>query len=66
MTNRQEQLIQMALEILRHRSNDKMRSSTSRSAYNSAVFMLEYALDENYEALCQFDDRPGEDPLRYL
>lgn len=66
MTNRQEQLIQIALEILRHRSNDEIRNSASRSAYNSAVFMLEYALNENYEALCQFDDRPGEDPLRYL
>lgn len=66
MTSRQEYLIQMALEILRHRSIDEIRNSSSRSAYNSAVFMLEYALDENYEALCQFDDRPVEDPPRYL
>ena len=48
-------LVEYALEILRKRSNDSTRDLNTRSAYESAVSIIEYALDGKYECLCQFD-----------
>ena len=51
----ERKLVEYALEILRKRSNDYDRDWQARFAYESAVSMIEYALEGKYDCLCQFD-----------
>lgn len=51
----ERELVEYALEILRKRSNDCHNDLHARSAYESAVSMIEYALEGKYDCLCQFD-----------
>ena len=48
-------LVEYALEILTRRSNDCHNDLHARCAYESAVSMIEYALEGKYDCLCQFD-----------
>ena len=47
-------MIEFALEILKQRSTDYERDYHARCAYESAAQIIEYALEGNYECLCQF------------
>lgn len=51
----ERKMIEFALEILRQRSTDYTRDYPTRCAYESAVQIIEYALEGNYECLCQFN-----------
>lgn len=51
----ERKLVEYALEILRKRSNDYHNDLHARSAYESAISMIEYALEGKYDCLCQFD-----------
>ena len=53
--DKQSALIDKALKIMEKRACDENRSSESRMAYNSAICMITYALQENEECLDQFD-----------
>lgn len=51
----ENELMIYALEILRKRANDPDRTPEQRNAYRSAISMIEYATEGNYECLAQFD-----------
>lgn len=53
--DRQLELINKALNILEKRACDKSRTPDARIAYDSAICMIIYALQENEECLDQFD-----------
>lgn len=53
--DKQSALIDKALKIMEKRACDEKRSPESRIAYNSAICMIIYALQENEECLNQFD-----------
>lgn len=55
MNENQKRLIDLAIEILDKRASDMERNPSARSAYNSAVTMLVYALEEKEDCLRQFD-----------
>lgn len=55
MNENQERLIDLAIEIMTKRANDPNRNSSTRTAYNNAVTMLNYVLEENEEYLRRFD-----------
>lgn len=61
MNERQLELIQYALTIMEKRATDPDRSVETRIAYDSAICMIGYALNENYECLAQFDYTKGGD-----
>lgn len=50
-----DELINKALKIMEKRACDEKRSPESRIAYNSAICMIIYALQDNEECLDQFD-----------
>lgn len=50
------ELMAYALEILAKRANDtETRTIEQRIAYQAAIDIIQYALDDNYECLAQFD-----------
>lgn len=51
----ENELMNYALEILRKRANDPDRTVDQRATYLTAVMMIEYAIEGNYECLAQFD-----------
>jgi hypothetical protein len=51
----ENELMNYALEILRKRANDLDRTPEQRNAYRSAISIIEYATEGNYECLAQFD-----------
>ena len=53
--DKQSALIDKALKIMEKRACDENRPPESRMAYNSAICMIIYALQENEECLNQFD-----------
>ena len=55
MTDYQTELIDRVLKILEKRATDESRPIEMRMAYNSALVMLIYALNENGAAVAQFD-----------
>ena len=46
---------QSALTILKKRAVDEDRNASARAAYNNAISIVTYALEENKECLSQFD-----------
>lgn len=48
-------LVERACEIIEKRATDTDRDYRERFAYNSALVMILYALEENEECLNQFD-----------
>lgn len=58
LNENQERLIDKVCEILEFRATDPNREADMKIAYNSALIMLLYALDENEECLCQFEENP--------
>lgn len=55
MTDNKERLIKKALAIMEKRAKDPNRTIAQRSAYDSAIIMICYALAESEENLNQFD-----------
>lgn len=58
LNENQERLIDKVCEILEFRATDPNRKVDMRIAYNSALIMLSYALQENEECLHQFEENP--------
>jgi hypothetical protein len=56
MNENQTKLIHEAIRLIERRAVDPRRTLAQRMAYNSALTMLLYALDESAECLAQFDD----------
>lgn len=48
------ELVKRAMEIMTQRRDDPKRSREVFMAYDSALWMLQYALEENEECLNQF------------
>ena len=59
MNERQFELLQYAMHIMETRATDPDRPVETRNAYDSAICMIGYALNENYECLSQFDYTKG-------
>ena len=55
MNEYQKELFGYALTILKKRAIDGNRNSSARAAYNNAISIITYALEENKECLSQFD-----------
>lgn len=55
MNEYQKELLDYALTILKKRAVDKNRNVSARAAYNSAISIVTYALEENKEYLSRFD-----------
>ena len=55
MNERQTELINYALKIIEKRATDPDRTTAQRIAYDSALCMLLYAINEDEECLAQFD-----------
>lgn len=54
-TSHQIELINYALKIMERRATQEDRSADSKLAYDSAICMICYALNEDEECLRQFD-----------
>lgn len=52
---KERKMVEFALEILKQRSLDGDRDWHARLAYENAAQIIEYALEGNYECLCQFN-----------
>jgi acetyl-CoA carboxylase beta subunit len=55
MNEKKMELIQEVCQILEKRATDSERSHEMRIAYNSALIMLMYALNEDAPAVAQFN-----------
>lgn len=55
MSEYQKELLDYALTILKKRAVDEDRNVSARAAYNNAISIVTYALEENKECLSQFD-----------
>lgn len=55
MSEYQKELLDYALTILKKRAEDEDRNANARAAYNSAISIVTYVLEENEECLSQFD-----------
>ena len=59
MTNNEERMLEClnhVARILEKRATDETRSRELRLAYDSALIMLLYALNEDDQMIAQFDD----------
>lgn len=61
MNERQYELLLYAMQIMETRATDPDRPVETRIAYDSALCMIGYALNENLECLAQFDYTRGGD-----
>lgn len=55
MNERQKMCLNYALSIIENRANDLDRDIDSQMAYGVAAVLINYALEENYEVIAQFD-----------
>lgn len=55
MSDKRLEYLAYAVEILSRRANDPDRTPEQRVAYWAAIDMIAYAMNEDFEALHQFD-----------